>query len=80
MPSFWKDIYVCEAFLMTFPLLVMISLRNTLFPVCLLLYFTPLFHVGSKINDHQRTLLTRALRFGDGAFSSHCLKPGATDE
>ena len=38
------------------------------------------FCIGSKINDQQRSLLTQALRSGDGASSSHCSTPGATDE
>jgi len=55
----------------------MILLGSTLFHVCLLLYFTLFFfYVGSKINDHQRALLTQALWFGDGASSSYCSNSG----
>ena len=85
MLSFWKNIYVREAFLMTLLLSVFVGFLVWFFleilcfmsiSYCTLL----LFYVGSKINDRQRTLLTQALRFGDGASSSYCSNSGATDE
>ena len=42
----------------------------------LTVFYSILFYVGSKINDHQRALLTQALRFGDRASSSYCSNSG----